>query len=129
MPPPFVPPSGKELHQKVCAALSALKAGRVQFEPIKHLVSSLETMDLEGPEELVALLIELLTVIKRSNRLLEEHYAGARPPHESYEKEHKGHRLWAFKCFAPSRGGQLIYLKFVLKQDVYFHISCHEDDP
>lgn len=129
MPPPSVPPSGKELHQKVCSAVSALQAGRVRFEPTKHLVSSLAKLELDGPAELVSLLIELLKIIKNSNRLLQEHYAGARPPQESYEKEHKGHQLWAFKCPAPSRSDQLIYLKFVLKQDVYFHVSCHEDDP
>lgn len=127
--PPSSRPSAKELCAKLRAGLDALNEDRIQFVPSKHLVASLDALALESEDALIELLKELITDILSSSRILEDHYAGGRPPQPSYEPLYKGQPLWAFKCPARSRGGQLIYLKFVLKQDVYFHVSCHEDDP
>lgn len=119
-------PTTKELHAKVRAALEAITAGDYQFLTHEHLVASLEDLGLENEDALLDLILEILTSLSCGDPLA--CYAGQKPPTKSYENLIRGLDLWAFACFSETMN-QTIYLKFALKQGVYVHISCHEDQP
>jgi len=119
-------PSAKELSQKVNSALAAVRARHIQFPLTKHLVADVDSLGVADEEALIALVIRLLEEILSSGP--QECYAGGRPPQRSYEPEIREKELWAFVW--PSRLlNKRMYLKFVLKKDVYLYVDCHEDRP
>jgi hypothetical protein len=122
----FMRPSPKEICNKVADALVALRAGRFQFGPLKHLSGDLAEMELDAASGLPGLLVVLLEEIKSAGPI--ECYAGTRPPQRSYEPETLKLELWAYRWHSP-RFQKWMYLKFALKNQCYIHVGCHEDRP
>ena len=117
-------PSAKELFQKVNSALAAVRAGRYQFPLTKYLVDDLDSLEVADEEALIELVIRLLEEILSLGP--QNCYAGGRPPQRSYEPEIREKELWAF-AWPSHLLKRRMYLKFVLKKDVYLHVDCHED--
>ena len=116
-------PSNKEICNKVADALGALRDGRFQIGPTKHLTGDLDELQLETPE-LPGLLIVLLEEIKNAGPI--ECYAGTRPPQRSYEPEIAQLELWPYRWHS-HRLCKRMYLKFALKKQWYVYVDCHED--
>jgi hypothetical protein len=119
-------PSKKEICNKVADALAALKAGRFQIGPTKHLSGDLEALQLATTKDLSNLLIVLLEEVKNADPI--KCYAGTRPPHRSYEPEILHLELWAYRWHSASLC-KWMYLKFTLKKEWYVYVDCHEDRP
>lgn len=119
-------PSNHEICKKIADALEALRGGK--FSPVltKHLTSDLDDLDLESANDLPSLLIELFEEIQTIGPV--ECYAGARPPHRSYEPEIRGHELWAYSWHSQSLNRPM-YVKFALKKEWYIYVDCHRDNP
>jgi hypothetical protein len=103
----------------------ALRAGRLQYGPLKHLSGDLDDLGIDTPD-LSGLLIELLEEIQNAGPI--ECYAGTRPPQRSYEPEILRLELWAYSWHSP-RLHKRMYLKFALKNQCYVYVDCHEDSP
>src|SRR5437899_1926810 len=88
-------PSKRQICNKVADALVALRGGRFQFGPKKHLAGDLEDLQLQTAKELPGLLIVLLEEIKDLDPI--RCYAGTRPPQRSYEPEIHKLELWAYR--------------------------------
>lgn len=119
-------PSNKEICNKVADALGALRDGRFQVGPTKHLVGDLEELQLETAKDLPVLLIVLLEEIKNAGPIT--CYAGTRPPQRSYEPEILQLELWPYRWHSDSLRKRM-YLKFALKKQCYVYVDCHEDRP
>ena len=119
-------PSAKGLRGKVCAAINAVQEGLYQFPITKHLSSDLDALQIGSEDELMDLVLSLLNDILKQSP--DDCYRGGHPPQRSYEQVILNQELWAFVCFSTVLN-KYIYLKFVLKKDVYFYVDCHEDRP
>ncbi len=119
-------PSAKELCAKVRAATNAVLAGDYEFPIRKHLISDLDDLKIGGEEELMDLVLSLLQDIQTQGP--DDCYVGGHPRQPSYEPAIRHEELWAFVCFSTELN-KAIYLKFVLKKDVYLYVDCHEDRP
>jgi hypothetical protein len=122
----FTRPSNREIYGKVADALVALRAGRFQFGPLKHLSGDLAGLQLASASELPDLLIVLLEEIQHEGPITR--YAGTRPPQRSYEPQILNLELWAYSWHSP-RLRKPMYLKYALKNQCYIHVDCHEDRP
>ena len=119
-------PSNKEICKKLADGLVALKCGRFQFGPTKHISGDLADMQLDAASDIPDLLRELLEEIQHEGPT--KCYAGTRPPQRSYEPEILNLELWAYSWHSP-RLSKRMYLKFALKNECYIHVDCHEDRP
>lgn len=119
-------PSAKELHGKVSTAIKAVHEGNYQFSITKHLSNDLDALQVGSEDELMDLVLSLLGDILKQGP--QDCYRGGHPPQRSYEQVILDQELWAFVCFSTELN-KYIYLKFVLKKDVYFYVDCHEDRP
>lgn len=71
-------------------------------------------------------LIDVLTGLV--NETAPAHYAGARPPQRSYEREIEGLELFPF-VVESSRFKCRIYYKFLITEGVLWLVSLHQDRP
>jgi hypothetical protein len=83
-------PSNRELDLKLKAAKTALRAHPGLFANINKAVGELSALDVESPNQVWKLIVELL------EELSPKDYAGTRPPQKSYEKTVEGKELFAF---------------------------------
>ncbi len=111
-------PSDRELDLKLKAAKTALRAYPGLFANINKAVRELNALDVESPNQVWKLIVELL------EELAPKDYAGTRPPQKSYEKTVEGKELFAF-CWDSKKLGQKMYIKFALKDDKYYYLSLH----
>jgi hypothetical protein len=111
-------PSDGELDRKLKTAKAALKAHPGLFANIDKAVGELNALDVESPNQIWALIIELLEEISPKD------YAGGRPPQKSYEKTIVGKELFAF-CWNSKKLGRKMYIKFALKDNRYYYLSLH----
>src|SRR5258708_26331357 len=116
-------PSTKEICNKVRDGLSAVRAQHREFALHKHVVADLDALGLNSENDYWNLIETLLGEILAAGPV--ESYAGGRPPQRSYEAGMKDAELWAYTWNSPSQIKRM-YLKFVLKNDWYFHVDCHE---
>lgn len=117
-------PSQRECHQKVKAALDAVKDGRRAVVLEKHLQETMEftgACDAEGLWKTVEALLEELCKQKVSAC-----YAGGYPPQRSYEGRIKDLELWPFRWRSSVLGCD-VYLKFCIKKDYFLFVDCHEN--
>ena len=123
-------PSDREIWKKIADASEALKLGRFQIGPTKHLAGDLAELQLQATRDLPHLLASLLKEIQDAGPT--ECYAGTRPPQRSYEPEINRLELWAY-AWHSQRFQKRMYLKFALKNQgtnqCYIHVDCHEDRP
>ncbi|NLC70278.1 MAG: hypothetical protein GX751_02835 [Desulfuromonadaceae bacterium] len=114
----MVRPSHKELCAKLLAALEAVHGNRILVvEPGVIAVDALE-LGYSIRHELQVVLLELL------NNTGPDHYAGWRPPEQSYEKRIRNLDLWAFSAHCP-RFEVPVYYKFSLKNGYFYLVSLH----
>lgn len=111
-------PSDGELDRKIKAAKAALKTLPGLFANINKAVGELNALDVESPNQIWELIVELLEEISPKD------YAGTRPPQKSYEKTIAGKELIAF-CWVSKKLGQNMYIKFALKDNRYYYLSLH----
>jgi hypothetical protein len=111
-------PSDGELDRKIKAAKAALRAHKGLFANIDKAVGELNALDVESPNQIWALIVDLL------EEILPQNYAGLRPPQKSYEKTILGKELFAF-CWDSKKLGKKMYIKFALKDDRYYYLSLH----
>jgi hypothetical protein len=111
-------PSDGELDRKLKAAKAALKTHIGLFANINKAVGELNALDIESPNQIWKLIVELLEEISPKD------YAGTRPPQKAYEKTVTGKELFAF-CWDSKKLGQKMYIKFALKDDRYYYLSLH----
>lgn len=69
--------------------------------------------------EVWSMISELLEEIELEN------YEGGHPPHKSYELSIANSELWAF-VWDSARMGKRMYLKFAIKNGVFFYVSLHK---
>jgi hypothetical protein len=123
-------PSAREIWKKIADAIEAIRSGRFQIGPTKHLADDLADLQLPTARDLPQLLADLLKEIQDAGPT--ECYAGTRPPQRSYEPEISRLELWAY-AWPSQRFQKRMYLKFALKKrgahQWYIHVDCHEDRP
>ena len=66
----------------------------------------------------------LLSILEEID--VKKNYAGSRPPQKSYESKILGYELFAFSWISKYFGCET-YLKFALKQEIFWLVSLHED--
>lgn len=115
----FERPSHKELKKKIESAKIALERKKRFFANRGKALGELTDLDLET-EDAWDLIRKCLDEIEP------EHYAGARPPMQSYEIAIKGKELFAFSWNSRVCGNKM-YLKFVLANECFYYVSFHED--
>ncbi len=112
-------PSHRELSSKLKEAREAVGKGAIRVvNPGALAEDAIELGYLV--EELQEVLSEILGEVKPG------HYAGSRPPPRSYEHEIRGRELFAFS-WTSRRFGCRVYLKFALKEGIFWLVSLHVD--
>lgn len=114
-------PTHRELQKKLDEASIALTSGRRFFVEPGKVVGELDALGLEA-DEVWALIVNCLAEIRPQD------YTGSRPPQKSYEKKIAGKELFAFAWDSDSCGRKM-YLKFVIKEGVFYYVSFHLDRP
>ena len=112
-------PTTNELLHKLKAATRAIQEKRVRFANHPKIVGELEGLNIDDSLEVWDLILDLLKEVKS------DHYAGGHPPQPSNEKTIAGKDLWAF-TWESTKLGKKMYLKFALKDDVFYYVSLHE---
>ena len=116
-------PSNKEIFNKVRDGLAAVCAEQRRFASPKHFAADLDALELTSANDYWQLIEKLLGEILTAGPVA--CYAGGRPPKRSYEAGIKNAELWAYAWDSPSLGKRM-YLKFVLENEWYLHVDCHE---
>ncbi len=111
-------PTANELLHKLKEATLALESKRASFANPAKVVGELYELDIES-DEVWDLIADLLKEIKSDD------YEGGRPPQRSTERIVDGKELWAFAWESPKIGKRM-YLKFALKDGVFYYVSLHE---
>ncbi len=111
-------PTTNEILHKLKTAIEAVLSKRVGFANHPKIVGELYELDVSDSSELWDLILGLLKEIKS------EDYDGGRPPQLSTEKAIKGKDLWAF-AWDSLRLKKRMYLKFALKDDIFYYVSLH----
>ncbi len=114
-------PTHRELQKKLDEAKIALTSGQRLFAEPGKVVGELDALGLEA-NEVWSLIVDCLSEIGPQD------YAGSRPPQKSYEKKIVGRELFAF-AWDSSSCRQKMYLKFVIKEGVFYYVSFHLDRP
>lgn len=112
-------PSLKEIDKRLKEAIAALKTGNRFFANPSKVVGELMSLDLDDTEDVWELIITLLEEIELNE------YAGSHPPQKSYESSIAGQELWAFSWRSTMMMKEM-YLKFALKEGVFYYVSLHE---
>ena len=110
-------PSPKELFNKIKQANEAVSNNRILIIDPEVIASDAIELDYQVGE-LQNVLLSLLEEIRPS------HYAGSRPPQQSYKTKTRGLELFAFRWMS-TRLGCKAYLKFCLREGVIYLISLH----
>ena len=112
-------PTTNEILHKLKAASKALQEKRVRFANPAKIVGELNELDIDDSSEVWDLIFDLLKEVKS------DHYDGGYPPQSANEKVIAGKDLWAF-TWDSVKLGKRMYLKFALKDDVFYYVSLHE---
>jgi Fe-S-cluster formation regulator IscX/YfhJ len=112
-------PTTNEILYKLKEATEALTSKRVRFANLAKVVGELEKLDLGDSAEVWDLIIDLIKEVKS------EDYEGKHPPELSTERVVEGKDLWAFAWYS-AKLGMRMYLKFVLKDGIFYYVSLHE---
>ena len=112
-------PSGRELDKRLEEAKACLKDRKGLFANPAKAVGELYQLAINDAGEIWKLISELLEEIDPSD------YAGTRPPQKSYEKAINDRELFAFTWKSPKMG-KVMYIKFALRQGLYYYVSLHE---
>lgn len=112
-------PTTNEILRKLKGAIEAIQSNRVGFANRPKIVGELYELGAGESSELWDLILKLLKEIKS------EDYDGGHPPQSSNEKAIKGKDLWAFS-WDSGRLKKRMYLKFALKDDIFYYVSLHE---
>jgi len=115
-------PSHKSLSGKLRKAKEALEKGDHHFADPGKAVGELHDLGIGPTEEIWPLILKLLEEINEPTEM----YAGKHPPERSYEPHIQDSELIAFK-WKSSLLGQLMYIKFAIKNDKYFYVSLHRN--
>lgn len=116
-------PSTHERKLKLRKAKQCLEEGNYAFADFDKAVGEIfDDLELSDADEVFQLILELLPEISP------EDYKGGRPPAKSYEEKIKDCDLFPF-AWHSNKLGKRMYLKFVIKTDVFFYVSLHEDRP
>lgn len=115
-------PSHKELYNKIREAKKAVASGSVLLLEQDAIAQDAIDLEYDIGDELFDVLSELL------NETSPNHYAGARPPQRSYEREIEGLELFAF-AVESSRFKCRVYYKFTLAEGAFWLLSLHQDRP
>ena len=116
-------PSNKEIFNKVRDGLEFVCAKQRAFALSKHLSADLDALGLISENEYWQLIETLLHEILKAGAV--ECYSGGKPPQRSYENGIQNCELWAYTWESPSLQKRM-YIKFVLKNERYHHVNCHE---
>ena len=115
-------PTHKELSGKIKLAKEALRTKDGLFTDPAKTVGELNALDLGGAEEVWPLIRELLEECDPKD------YTGGKPPQKSYESAIEGSELFAFS-WKSKKLSKKMYLKFVIKNGLFYYVSLHEDKP
>lgn len=114
-----VRPSHREIDKRIEEAKACLKEKKGLFANPAKAVGELCNLEINDSAEIWQLIKELLEEIGP------EDYAGTRPPQKSYEKSIANRELFAFS-WRSLRMGKTMYIKFALKEGLYYYVSLHE---
>jgi hypothetical protein len=112
-------PSGRELDKRLEEAKACLRDKKGLFAHPAKAVGELYELAVNDASEVWRLIGELLEEIEPSD------YAGTRPPQKSYEKATLNRELFAFSWRSPKMG-KMMYIKFALREGLYYYVSLHE---
>ena len=112
-------PSSRELDHRIEEAKASLKNGKAVFANPAKAVGELYELAIHETGEIWRLIGELLEEIEPTD------YAGTRPPQKSYEKAIANRELYAFSWKSPKMGKEM-YIKFALREGLYYYVSLHE---
>jgi hypothetical protein len=116
-------PSKHECKLKLRQARQCIEAGNTGFADFRKASGEIyEGLGLTDADEVFQLIMELLPEI------FPKDYRGVKPPSRSYEEKIKGCDLFPF-VWDSKRLGKRMYLKFVIKADMFFYVSLHKDRP
>lgn len=115
-------PSYKELFNKLRAARESVARRCVFIVNQMAIAADAIELDYDFATELLPVMEELLEVATP------RHYAGARPPQKSYEKEIHGHEMVAF-AVESRRFRCRVYFKFTFADGDLWLVSLHADRP
>lgn len=113
-------PSHRELSGKINAAKKAVKEDHIRLINQSVLVADALELGYLFEDEFLDIFSDLL------NNTNPEHYAGAKPPQESYETEIKGMELFAFKTYSNILE-LMVYYKFSIKNNFCYLVSLHKN--
>ncbi|MBW1898124.1 MAG: hypothetical protein JRI61_03600 [Deltaproteobacteria bacterium] len=112
-------PSIRELNNKIQISKKIVSVGTI-------LIINSEVI-AEDAAELGYLIAELKEVLLQIfEEIKPNHYVGKRPPQRSYETKIKNMELFAFK-WKSRKFGCNTYIKFALKNNVFYLVSLHEN--
>ena len=112
-------PSGRELDKRLEEAKVCLRDRKGLFANPAKAVGELYQLAINDAGEVWKLIYDLLEEIDPSD------YAGTRPPQKSYEKTIANRELFAFTWKSPKMGKEM-YIKFALREGLYYYVSLHE---
>jgi len=115
-------PSPKELRGKIRQAKDAVSQGNVFILNPSDIAAVALDLGFDVDSELQTVIMELLMGVSPTN------YSGTRPPTISNMKAISGKDLFAFTVKS-RRFGCDIYLKYALKNDVFWLVSLHQNKP
>lgn len=116
-------PSDREIINKIYHATKAIEDRKRSIAEYINFVSDQYDLGIGETEDLWPLLLIFLEEIKLVGPI--NCYIGKRPPESSYSKGIKGLELWVY-CWDSKSMNKKMYLKFCIKKDNFFYVSCHE---
>ena len=112
-------PSNREIDNRIEEAKASLQKRTGLFANPAKVIRELDHLQINDSAEVWTLIKELLEEIKPSD------YAGTRPPQKSYEKACANRELFAFSWMS-EKMGKAMYIKFALREGLYYYVSLHE---
>ncbi len=112
-------PSNREIDKRLNEAKEALKEKHGVFANPNKAVGELMNLEINDSSEVWGLIGHLLTEIEITN------YDGGYPPKKNSEPLATNCELWAFSWESKLLNKEM-YLKFALKNGVFYYISLHE---
>ena len=116
----FMPrPSNKELFNKIKTGKEIVANGNIYLINQEAIAEDA----IELGYQIIKLQSILLALLKEVQL---ENYIGGRPPRKSYETQIEGLELFVFR-WASRKMGCDVYLKYCLKNDVFYLVSLHKN--
>ena len=115
-------PSDKEKINKIRDAIQAVETGCCTMPLSKHIAADLDELEIEDEDDYWQVIKTALNEIFQIGPV--NAYAGRHPPEKSYDLGDA--ELWAYR-WKSQHFGREMYIKFVIKNQRYLHVDCHEN--